>query len=440
MSSDPEVQGVVRVSQNGERVYFVARGELAGENGEKQKPQQGADNLYVYDTLEHSTTFVTTLLTAAEESSLEAAEAAEKSQIEAQALAEREAQDALLIGELERGEISSERAELLREEAEVEEAAFIQTTLGTRGPSGTLAEDRSVWRAEDSRPAQATPEGRFLVFPSSADLTSGDESKVPQLFEYDASNEKLTRVSIGQGGSYSNDGNVATFHDAPQIPAELSFSGGIDLPTTAESALAVSSDGKRVVFTSAARLVPQVEDRGAPNVYQYQEEDVYLLSDGRDDSMVGNEPTVKLFGTTASGQDVFFSTADQLVPQGVVAQDALYDAREEGGFPAPIVTPGCVGETCRGTTEATPQLQLPATLDQVGGDNLPPPVESKPVSKRKPLTRAQKLAKALKACRAKRNKRKLARCEAQARKQYGTKSKSKAAKSNRGHRKAGRQR
>ena len=150
---------------------------------------------------------------------------------------------------------------------------------------------------------------------------------------------------------------------------------------------------------------------------------MYLISDGRDASLYEYSPTVRLFGIDPSGGDALFLTADALVPQDGETQMALYDAREEGGFLAPALIPGCAGETCRGAPAATPQLQLPQTVNQPGGDNLPPPVEPKPATKResKPLTRAQMLTKALKACKAKRNRRQRASCEAKAKSIYATK-------------------
>ncbi len=445
----PKVQGVVRVSENGERVYFVAKAVLsgkdtvAGRSPEEAEPEEEADNLYVYEPDPahpgaYHTAFVAKLLTSAEEASIKAAEEVERSRIEEIALAKYFAQTEAAQHELEHGEISEKREQELEAEALEAYEAFIRTTPGTRGPSGTLAEDQRVWSAADTRPAQATPDGHFLVFLSSADLTAGDESEqVPQLFEYDAARERLTRVSISQGGGYSNNGNVDTFHDAPQIPVE-SFSES-DLPTAAQSGLALSKDGSRVFFTSAASLTPQAVS-GDTSVYEYREGSVYLISDGRDASLYEGSPTVRLFGVDPTGQDALFLTADPLVPQDGETQMVLYDAREEGGFPAPALVPGCAGETCRGSSGATPQLQSPGSASQAGGGNLPPPVESKPAakSKPKPLTRAQKLAKALKACRARANRKKRTRCEAQARTKYGAKSESKAAKQSRVHRKAGR--
>lgn len=291
-----------------------------------------------------------------------------------------------------------------------------------------------MWQQADNRPAQATPDGRFLVFASSADLTAGDESRnVPQLFEYDAGTEKLIRVSIGQDGTYHGDGAVATFRNAPQIPAQ-SFTGA-DLPTGARFKLTVSDDGSTVFFTSAAGLTPEATE-GATSVYEYRDGGVYLISDGRDASLAGGTPTVQLAGATPTGGDAFFLTVDPLVPQdNGETQVQLYDAREEGGFPAPALAPGCAGETCRGAMGATPQLQQPGSINQSGGDNLPPPVEPKPAvtSKTKPLTRTQALAKARKLCKKVKAKKKRLACEKRARRAFGAKAK--AQKSAHPHRK-----
>jgi len=415
-STEPKVQGVVRVSENGERVYFVAKGKLAGVNGEGKEPEAEADNLYVYEPDQahpgaYHTVFVAKLLTPAEETALSTEESAEASAVE---------------------RLASERAFRALEEAESHGATFEEAfpiyveveerekhnLTGTLGPSGTLAGDTSVWSVEDNRPAQATPNGEFLVFLSAADLTPGDTSTVPQLFEYDAVKQTLSRISIGQGGTYSDDGNVSTFHEAAHIP--LQQFAAEDLPTAESFGSVLSGDGSRVFFTSAARLAPQSVS-GDTNVYEYREGNVYLISDGRDASVAAGSPTVQLFGSDQSGRNAFFLTADPLVPQDSETQEVLYDAREAGGFPAPLVSPGCTGETCRGATGATPQLPAPGSTSQTGGGNLPPPVEAKPAAKPKPkpLTWAQKLAKALKACKSKRNVKKRASCQATARKRYG---------------------
>jgi hypothetical protein len=402
---DPEVLGVVRVSEEGEdgdRVYFVAKGVLAGKDRvagrepEEERPVAGADNLYVYEPDPaqpgaYRTVFVATLLTAEQEADLEGEEAAELEGIKTQAsntfaIEKSEIHRRFEAGEFGSGPVAIEHEEQLVYEAEKREESFVTRTTGSRGPSGTVGEDTSVWAMVDDRPVQATPDGGFLVFPSSARLTPLDSSGVPQLFEYSADGESLTRVSIGASGPAG--GNVATFQDSPHIPAQ-GFSP--DLPTAAQTARAITADGSRVFFTSAAGLAPQAKE-GARNVYEYSEGQVYLVSGGTDTSTIGlNSPTVRLVGVDASAQNVLFTTASPLVPQQGDTEPGVYDAREGGGFPAPVLEAGCFGEACRGASAPTPLLQAPASAEQAGGGNLPPVVTSK--TNTKPSTKRARCKK-----------------------------------------------
>jgi hypothetical protein len=423
----PNVQGVVRVSENGERVYFVAQSVLAGENAEHHSPstEAGADNLYVYDTETRATVFVGTLLDPAEEASIAAAETKEQVLLKERANAKYVATVSVAEHEFERGEISEEREESIIKQANEEDGtgeAFINENRGVFGPTGTLGRDLSVWANSDARPVQATPNGGFLLFLSSAHLTADDESRlVPQLFEYDAAREKLTRISIGQGGSFEHDGAVETFRAAPSIPA-VPFVAVV-LPTATQSGTAMSGDGSRVFFTSAGRLTPEAVP-GDTNVYEYREGNVYLISDGRDASTTEStaQSAVTLFGVDSSGGNVFFTSADALVPQDAESQMVLYDAREAGGFPAPVLAPGCVGETCRGSSGGVPRLGVAGSASEPGGGNLAPPSASVPSRpKTAAQIRAEKLAKALKACHKDKKKSKRKTCERAARKKYATK-------------------
>ncbi len=71
-------------------------------------------------------------------------------------------------------------------------------------PSGRIA---FIAKNAGVREADVTPDGRFLVFTSSADLTPDDTSTARQVFEYDAQTGALVRVSIGQDG-FNHNGNV----------------------------------------------------------------------------------------------------------------------------------------------------------------------------------------------------------------------------------------
>jgi hypothetical protein len=142
---------------------------------------------------------------------------------------------------------------------------------------------------------------------------------------------------------------------------------------------------------------------------------VHLISDGRDRQLYkGLRCGARFEGMDSSGGNVFFRTADRLVPQDGDSQVDLYDARVDGGFPAPASSAACEGEACQGAPAAAPVFGAPGSSTFPGGGNLVPPAPVKP----KPLTSAEKLTKALKACHAKHNKRKRASCERSARKKY----------------------
>ncbi len=303
-------------------------------------------------------------------------------------------------------------------------------------------------------PANVTPDGRFLVF-EAGDLTPDAHAGGTQIYRYDAATEELVRVSVGQDG-FDDDGNGGT-GNARIVPA----SEGAQHAGPARGDPTMSNDGDYVFFESYRALTPHALD-DVPNgidVYEWELAGtpggscpagapgggcVYLISDGRDtgsartpcSGAIGDSATC-LLGTDASGHDVFFMTADRLVPKDTDTQVDIYDARicePEQGNPCvtepPPPLPPCAGEQCHGIPEATPSLLAPGTATFNGEGNVggqvsnPPPLTVKPKS----LTRAQKLSGALKACRKDGKKAKRVACERAARRKYGAGSKSKSSK------------
>ncbi len=262
--------------------------------------------------------------------------------------------------------------------------------------------------------AQATPDGDSLVFTSSADLAPGDSSTVSQVFLYEAQHEALRWVSEGQGGS--EDGST-TSDPASLTSGEISS----EHAQQAEGRRVVSEDGSVVVFQSSAALTGQVHG-GKYNVYLWRDGELSLISDGTSAGTHHGGNEEGLVGIDASGQNVFFTTEAPLVGQDSDELSDLYDARVDGGFPAPKVVE-CSGEGCQGALSAPLVAVAPSSLTPGGAGNLTPqplPAPTKPEPKPKSLTRSEKLAGALKACARDRAK-KRARCEALARKRYGTK-------------------
>jgi hypothetical protein len=202
--------------------------------------------------------------------------------------------------------------------------------------------------------AETTPDGRFAIFASSAQHVTPDDTSSGQLFEYDALSGELARISIGQDG-YNDDGNSDVFG--------YSF---VDK--------SMSDDGSYVFFTSENRLTPQAQ-AGVGNIYEYHSAGrigagtVSLISDGHELSFFeGGQFSGRLLGTDASGDDVYFTTVDPLVPQDTDTQEDIYDARVDGGFPPPPVLDECAGEECQGSLSPAPVLLAPGSAFQAGGN------------------------------------------------------------------------
>jgi hypothetical protein len=254
----------------------------------------------------------------------------------------------------------------------------------------------------------ATPNGDFLVFASERPLTpdTTNNPHVRQLFEYDAQTGALVRVSIGENG-FNNDGNVGPVYEYPGgtfpenivdsahiVPVpEYTYIYSSEQYSTAQS---ISANGSYVFFESTAGLTPQAIDRkvigfqhsavcngsfelgepcaqeGSPvygnNVYEYHDGQVSLISDGQDLTTHVRSTSVELVGTDESGDDVFFKTDDRLAGQDTDTAVDTYDARIDGGFPAPAVPPSCSGESCQGALSGAPTLLSPGSEFQAGGN------------------------------------------------------------------------
>jgi hypothetical protein len=385
----PQVQGVMAVSADGSHVYFIAKGVLAGTNSEGRQPREDADNLYVYERDEAyptgRTVFITTL------------------------------PDDETVGP---GEVS-----------EVEQ-----------------------WKRH-SKAANVTPDGDFLLFTSHGALSPDDSRGLgpEQVYRYDAVSGSLVRVSIGEHG-FDDDGNAGA--GGARIVAPNSKIGQ---PRRDPS---MSDDGSIVFFQSPVGLTARalndvpVNSGGdgydlAQNVYEWEASGtggcgeaagcVYLISDGRDASEEGGsagvtDSSVELLGSDASGANVFFTTADRLVPADTDSELDYYDARVDGGFPAPSVQVPCeTSEACHEKgTEPSIEPSLGSSI--LGGPGNPPTAPFKPPPgkvKTAAELRAEKLAKALKQCK-KVPKKRRAKCNKQAKAKYGPiKKKGKAKKTDR---------
>jgi hypothetical protein len=334
-----EVQGVARIAEDGSHVYFVAHGVLTvAPNPVGNVAETGADNFYAYDTQTGQIAFIGALCSGAE--------------------------------------LSGGSADMQ-----------CPANLNSLSPEEHGRNDLSDWQPYDARPIDATPDGHFMVFTSDADLTSGDTSTVPQVFEYNAEARTLVRVSIGQNG-FNDNGNVTAQPDGASIvyPKYAPNQNGAPQLTS----IAEAEKGPVVVFQSADALVPGVLE-GSTNVYEYENGIVSLISDGEDRSVdEEGRSSTSLLGMDASGQDIFFTTADRLIALDGDTQENIYDARVDGGFPPPSVRAVCEGEGCQGTLTSTPSFPLLGSSAQTAGENISENDNESDTQKTKTNTKAKK--------------------------------------------------
>ena len=262
-------------------------------------------------------------------------------------------------------------------------------------------------------PSLVTPSGSVFVFETNAAIPGFNNGGFEQVYRYDVANRELTCVSCPPAG-VTPSGNANLSHDNHGGFIQGLASGFALYPRTTVESRGLSSDGSQVFFDTPDPLVAK-DTNGKYDVYEWDNGARYLISSG-----VSPRGSVFL-DSSASGSDVFFTTAQGLVPGDVDGAVDVYDARvpRPGDSPPPSAVP-CEGDVCQGPPSVPSLLSAPASATFSGPGNVAPKAKSKTASE----IRAEKLAAALKACRAKaKSKRKS--CEARARKQYGPKTKAK---------------
>ncbi len=273
----------------------------------------------------------------------------------------------------------------------------------------TLAQgegDRSDWSAfhpEETGPgytsAVVSPGGGYLGFMSERGLTGYDnrqaragecEGKVPEsggfehevgncreAFVYDAVTGGLVCASCNPSGA------------RPVGPAEFRTEIGEQFVQYRPRQL--SEDGT-LFFDSSDALVPHASD-GRENVYEYEHGHVYPISNVTG----GHESFFLDSGEGPNGEEggnVFFATADQLLPEDVGNNVVVYDARIGGGFPVVASVPACSNaDSCKPPESAQPEVfGAPASATFSGpGNPVAPPSPSPTVVK--PKTKTVKCAK-----------------------------------------------
>ena len=204
---------------------------------------------------------------------------------------------------------------------------------------------------------QVTASGNDAVFTSTLSLTGYDNASHREVFRYDLPGENLECVSCSQTGE--------------QATGEA---------TLASMGLSLTDDG-RVFFNSTEGLVDRdLNER--EDVYEWEphgagpEESHCALTDGCLDLVsTGTSPTnSSLLSASSDGTDAFFFTREALAANdqnGNLVR--IYDAREEGGFPAnPPPVPCKASDECHGAgSPPPPSINIQSVGEAMGGNESP---------------------------------------------------------------------
>jgi hypothetical protein len=323
-----EVEGVVRVSPDGSRVYFVARGVLSeGVGADGRVPVRGAENFYVYDGTSGRTSFIADLCSG---------------------------------------------------------AGFSGVVEDLRCLGGN---DQGLWAENVVEAQTAGLDGRFLVFSSDGQLTGDDTDTSTDVYRYDAESGVLSRVSLGEEG-YDADGNNNGF-DATITPGH---EGGEIVQQHEMNNRAISEDGLRIVFSTSESLSPHaVNGLTNVYEWHLVSEDgeglVSLVSSGS-----AEEPVIDPVMSQGGGDVFFATTQGLVSQDGDGATDIYDARLHGGFVEPPGPRQACAGDACQGPLTNPAPLLVPGSVSQAAGQNLPlvKSAPRKPKSKRRAPVRRKR--------------------------------------------------
>ncbi len=222
--------------------------------------------------------------------------------------------------------------------------------------------DESDWTGEhegnpELNAAVVTSDGTRLAFMSYNELTGYDNQDAntgqpdEEIYLYDTATSSLACASCNPSGARPTGSST--------LPGAHSL-GDAGMPLYRPRDLI--EDGM-LFFNSSDALVPHASD-GRKNVYEYEDGHVFAISD-----VAGGYESF-FMDASADGNNVFFATADQLLPEDQSNNVVVYDARVDGGFPVAPVAPSCDNaDSCKPPVSPQPSVFSPvgsATFNGVG--------------------------------------------------------------------------
>jgi hypothetical protein len=204
---------------------------------------------------------------------------------------------------------------------------------------------------------QVTSDGRYIAFVTTTNLTPYDSHGFAEMYRYDADTRQVICVSCRPDGL------------PPTADVRASQAGRF-----------VADDGRTFFFTTDP-LDPRDTDSGSDifgnvqggDVFEYVDGRARLITTGTGTSGAGGtlirDSAPGLYGVSADGTDVYFTSLDPLVGQDRNGASALrvYDARTNGGFPFVPAPPPCQSaDECHGAPSSSPPALAGGTGANLG--------------------------------------------------------------------------
>ena len=213
--------------------------------------------------------------------------------------------------------------------------------------------------------SRVSPEGRYLLFESRANVTPYDSGGRVEAYLYDAEAaagaEATVCVSCRQDGK------------PPLAQSRILISGGQSQELYVARSLVVRGGQPLVFFRSVNPLAPGAQ-AGESSLYEWAHGQVFHLA--AQPASVGPEGVgIGFAGASADGADLYFFDAAPLNWENREERYAAWDARIGGGFAEPPAPSSCdptsEGEAaCRGSGSGSPSSPSAASRDFHGSGNV----------------------------------------------------------------------
>jgi hypothetical protein len=264
---------------------------------------------------------------------------------------------------------------------------FVSTLGGSNAPDRENWIGMGILSAEVliQKQSKVSNDGNDLLFTSTKSNPGYDSNGFTEVYRYELSSESLNCMSCNPAGFKATSGASLQAIPTPFVSAETWNPLGTRN---------LSADGKRAFFDTREALLSS-DINGVNDVYEWEADGSGSCHSTADNGgclflvSSGTSPSASYFSdASASGDDVFFLTAQKLVGQDKDELVDSYDARVGGGLAAQNPPPPnpCSGEACLGSAGTAPAAQSPGSANFSGPEN-PKPSHKKKHQKKKKKSR-----------------------------------------------------